>query len=144
MIDRWSAVRFVHVVAAMGWVGGQLLFSGVVVPVLRRELDVGLNRTVMRAAAKRFALIANAGLLPLLAGTGVALAGHRGVSWGTLGEAGYGRLLAIKLVLVVMSVGLAAGHGLLAARRPSAARALARSGLASSLGIVLFATALVP
>jgi hypothetical protein len=32
-------VRFVHVVLAMAWVGGQLLLSLLVLPVLRRRLD---------------------------------------------------------------------------------------------------------
>jgi uncharacterized membrane protein len=32
-------VRFVHVLSAMVWVGGQLLLSLLVLPVLRRRLD---------------------------------------------------------------------------------------------------------
>lgn len=30
----WSIVRFLHVLAAMGWVGGQLMSSVVVLPAL--------------------------------------------------------------------------------------------------------------
>jgi uncharacterized membrane protein len=33
-------VRFIHVLSAMVWVGGQLLLSLLVLPVLRRRLDV--------------------------------------------------------------------------------------------------------
>jgi uncharacterized membrane protein len=32
-------VRFVHVLSAMSWVGGQLLLSLLVLPVLRRRLE---------------------------------------------------------------------------------------------------------
>jgi hypothetical protein len=47
-------------------------------------------------------------------------------------------------VLVVASVALAAVHGMLATKRPGSARPLAIAGLASSVAIVVFATALVP
>ena len=56
----------------------------------------------------------------------------------------HGRLLGTKLVLVLLSVVLAAVHGIIALRRPRRARPLAIAGLATSIGIVVFATALVP
>lgn len=143
-VNSWSLVRCLHVVAAMGWVGGQLLLSVVVLPVLRAEVEVPARGQLVRLTARRFALIANAVLLPALVTTGVALAWHRGVTVSTLGEDGYGRLLAIKLALVVASVVLAAVHGVLALSRPRLARPLALTGLGSSLSIVVFATALVP
>lgn len=52
--------------------------------------------------------------------------------------------LGVKLVLVATSVALAAVHGVLAISRPRLTRPLAIAGLASSLAIVVFATALVP
>ncbi|MCA1702978.1 MAG: DUF4149 domain-containing protein [Actinobacteria bacterium] len=143
-VSRWSLVRFVHVLAAMGWVGGQLFLSVVVLPVLRRTLDPDVRGPVVHRTAERFAAIANAALLPMLVVTGIMLAWHRGVTLASLDDAGYGRLLSIKLVLVVISVGLAASHGVLATRSPRRARPLAIAGLATSLGIVVFATALVP
>ena len=143
-VNGWSIVRFAHVVAAMGWVGGQLLLSAVVLPVMRAELDPVLRGPLVRLTAGRFALIANVVLLPTLLATGTALAWHRGVTLGTFDDPGYGRLLGIKLVLVASSIVLAAVHGTLAAARPRLARPLALMGLATSLAIVLFATALVP
>jgi putative copper export protein len=88
--------------------------------------------------------VANAGVLPLLLITGVSLALHRGVTFATFEEPGYGRLLGIKLVLVLLSVLLAALHGISASKGARGARPLAMAGLASSVGIVVFATALVP
>ena len=143
-VDGWSLVRFSHVVAAMVWVGGQLLLSGIVLPVLRTQLEPAARRPLVRVMAKRFAVVANAVLLPVLLATGIGLAWHRGVTLGSFDDPGYGRLLAIKLVLVAVSIVLAAVHGITAMRRPRLARPLAISGLASSLGIVVFATALVP
>lgn len=145
-IDRWSLVRFVHVIAAMGWVGGQLLLSGVILPALRSATDVGPEQraALARTAGHRFAVISTAALLPTLVVTGVAMAMHRGVSFETLTRGGYGRLLAIKLVLVVASVTLATVHGILVRHHPTPARIAAASGLASSVGVVVFATALVP
>jgi putative copper export protein len=143
-VNGWSLVRFLHVVAAMGWVGGQLLLSAVVLPVLRAELEPAVRGPLVRTTARRFALVANIVLLPVLLGTGIALAWHRGVTLGILDEPGYGRLLGTKLVLVVVSIVLAGAHGALVRARPRTARTLAVTGLASSLGVVVFATALVP
>ena len=143
-VTWWSLVRFVHVLAAMGWVGGQLLLSAVVLPVLRHRLDPEVRAPLVRATATRFAVVANVALLPVLLASGIALAWHRGVTLGTFDDPGYGRLLGIKLVLVVISIGLAAVHGVLATSRPRTARPLGIAGLASSMGIVVFATALVP
>ena len=143
-VNTWSLVRFVHVVAAMGWVGGQLMLSAVVLPVLRSQLPPAVRVPLVRRTAQRFALVANVGLLPALVATGIALAWHRGVTLGSFDDPGYGRLLGIKLVLVVVSIALAAGHGTIAMARPHLARPLAVAGLVSSLAIVVFATALVP
>jgi putative copper export protein len=143
-VSGWTLVRFVHVLAAMGWVGGQLLLSVVVLPVLRQQLEPAVRGPLIRQTAARFAVVANTTLLPLLLVTGVVLASHRGVTLGTFNEGGYGRLLGIKLVLVVASVALAAVHGVVATRRPRTARPLGITSLASSIAIVVFATALVP
>lgn len=143
-MTRWSLVRFTHVLAAMAWVGGQLLLSLVVLPVLRASVGPKERVALVRAAARRFGTIANMVLLPTLIISGVALAWHRGVRFGTLTEEGYGRLLAIKLSLVLVTVCLAGVHGILATRRPRSARPLGIAGLVTSVGIVIFATALVP
>ncbi|WP_436794694.1 DUF4149 domain-containing protein [Actinospongicola halichondriae] len=143
-VNGWSLIRFVHVLSAMGWVGGQLFLSAVLLPVLRRRLPPDERGTLIHETARRFASMANTALLPLLVVSGVAIAWHRGVTFASLGDPGYGRLLAIKLVFVVASIALAAGHGVLASRRPSSARPMAIAGLVSSVAIVVFATALVP
>lgn len=143
-VTAWSLVRFAHVLAAMVWVGGQLLLSGVVLPVVRAELPPAVRGPLIHRTARRFALVANVALLPTLVVSGIALAWHRGVTFGSFADPGYGRLLGIKLLLVVGSVALAALHGVLASRNPMRARPLAVAGLLASVAIVVLATALVP
>jgi putative copper export protein len=143
-VDGWSLVRFAHVTAAMVWVGGQLLLTAVVLPVLRAELPPPARGPLVHRTARRFAFIANVVLLPTLVASGTALAWHRGVTLGSFDDPGYGRLLGAKLVVVTASIALAATHGTLAATRPKLARPLALAGLALSLLIVVLATALVP
>ena len=143
-VNGWSLVRFLHVTAAMGWVGGQLMLSGVVLPVLRSNMEPAARRPLVHATARRFAIISNFGLLPILLITGISLAWHRGVTFASFDDPGYGRLLGIKLILVLVSIALAALHGVLATRNPKSSRPLAIGGLGVSLAIVVFATALVP
>ncbi|HEY9556439.1 MAG TPA: hypothetical protein VIR58_06880 [Acidimicrobiales bacterium] len=144
-ITGWSLIRFLHVLAAMCWVGGQLILSLIVLPALRRSsLAPDVRVPLVRAAAKRFGMVANVVLLPTLLATGLALAAHRHLSWEILGNPGYGRLFSIKMVLVVTAVALAAIHGIVASRRPTSARPLAIASLVASVSIVVFATALVP
>ncbi len=140
----WSLVRFLHVVAAMVWVGGQLLLSGVVLPVLRSHLDAETRAPLVGATARRFAAVANIVVLPVSLATGLALAWHRGVALESFSRPGYGRLLSIKLVLVLVAVVMAALHGVLAGRDPGKARSTAIGALGASLLVVVFATALVP
>lgn len=144
-MSPWSLVRFAHVLAATGWVGGQLILSGVVVPAVRATVEAPADRaTLLRDTGRRFASIANLALLPTLVTTGLGLVWHRQVAVSDLGSTTYGRLLAAKLVLVAASVTLAAAHGSIARRRTGASRGLAIGGLLASIGIVALATALVP
>ena len=70
-MDEWTVIRFLHVVALVFFVGGQLALAVAIVPVLRgREDD-----SAMRAVARRFG-IASVVALALLIATGVAMAGH--------------------------------------------------------------------
>ena len=140
----WSVIRFLHVLGAIGWIGGQVALSAVVVPVVRRQVSSPTDRAaLMQGTGKRFARLANAILLPTIVATGVALALHRRIDFTDLGASTYGRLFATKLTLVTASIGLAAAHGITVRRSPRRSRPLAVAGLIASVSIVLFATALV-
>ncbi|GAA1733230.1 hypothetical protein GCM10009734_43170 [Nonomuraea bangladeshensis] len=136
-------VRFLHVLGAALWVGGQLSVSLVLLPPARRLLDEQRRGQVLSAVGRRFGLLTAAVFLPVQLATGVAIAWHKGVTWASLAEPGYGRILAAKLVLFCAVMAAAGAHGwLTGAGRPRLARVMAVTSLVGSLGVVLLATAL--
>jgi len=143
MLGLWSLVRFVHVVGAVVWLGGQLTISALVLPAARRRLAVGDRADLMRVVGMRFGIATVTVLIPLQVATGLALAWHKGVTVAALADPGYGRTLAGKLVafaLVMLAVG---AHGWAnGVGRRTLARALAVASLVGSFGVVLLATAL--
>ncbi|MEV4555350.1 hypothetical protein ACI2LC_15135 [Nonomuraea wenchangensis] len=139
----WSVVRFLHVLGAALWVGGQLSVSLVLLPLARRLLDEQRRGQVLSAVGRRFGLLTAAVFLPVQLATGVAIAWHKGVTWASLTEPGYGRILAAKLLLFGAVMAAAGAHGwLTGAGRPRLARVMAVTSLVGSLGVVLLATAL--
>lgn len=139
----WSVVRFLHVLGAALWVGGQLTVSLVVLPLARRLLDEQRRGQVLTAVGRRFGLLTVAAFLPVQLVTGVAIAWHKGVTWASLTDPGYGRILAAKLLLFCAVMAAAGLHGWASGTaRPRLARALAVTSLVGSLGVVLLATAL--
>lgn len=144
MIDLWTVVRFLHVVGAIIWVGGQLTVTVVLLPIAQQELGLTDRANVLRGVGKRFARITAVVFLPLQIGTGLLLAIHSGVTWASLLEPGYGRILVAKVLLFALVMAAATAHGIFQARRePRAARAASLSALVGSLGVVLLATMLV-
>jgi len=142
-INAWAVVRFFHVLAAVFWVGGQLMLSVVVVPLLRRHGGPVLTREMAAAAGRRFGTVTSFGLFPVLVVTGVLLAWHEGVRWANLGTTTYGQVLRTKVIVVGVTFALATAHGVVARRLPrSAGRILAIITLALSIWIVLLATTL--
>lgn len=143
MIDIHTVVRFVHVLGAVLWVGGQLTLTLVVVPLARRSLAPDRRVEVLRAVGRRFGMLTGAVFLPLQVGTGVLLARWHGVTWAALAHPGYGRLLAAKLCLFAFVMAAAATHGVAQGRgRPVLARGASMASLVGSVGVVLLATGL--
>jgi hypothetical protein len=102
-------MRFVHVVGAIVWVGGQLTLALVVTPALRAAVAGPAQVAAMRDIGRRFAAVANLIVLPLQLSTGLALAWHRGVVLSSFSAPGYGRALGVKLILVAAAVAAVAG-----------------------------------
>lgn len=143
--DIWTAVRFFHVGSAILWVGGQLTLSLIVRPAAARLLEDQTRVDLVSDMGSRFARIAGAGLIPLLLATGIALAYHRGVTFGALAVPGYGRTLAVKITLALVSFVVAGLHGMTAVRSSTRAiRIVGMSGAVVSVVVVLLAVSLVP
>ncbi|MBB2910119.1 putative membrane protein [Streptosporangium becharense] len=139
----WAVVRFLHVLSAALWVGGQLTVSLVVLPLARSLLDEQRRGRMLHAVGRRFGMFTGAVFLPVQLGTGVAIAWHKGVTWASLAQPGYGRILAAKLALFCAVMAAAGLHGwATGAGRPGFARAMAVTALVGSVGVVLLATAL--
>jgi uncharacterized membrane protein len=141
VIDFWTVLRFVHVLGAIIWVGGQLTITLVVLPPVRGMLAAAQRANVLRAVGKRFALVTFALFLPMQIGTGVLLARHYGVTWASLVQPGYGRVLAVKLILFALVMVAATLHGVAQGKgQADKARAASIAAQIGSLGIVLLAT----
>jgi uncharacterized membrane protein len=104
----WTAIRFVHVLSAISWVGVQLtLFA--LFPVLRRRLEDDQFRVVARSAGMRLGIVA-AVALPALLLSGIALASHQ--------VSGSERAwVTAKLVIWALVLACFAGHALTASRQ---------------------------
>jgi hypothetical protein len=124
-------------------VGGQVLLSLLLLPVLRRRLPDQTRAPLTREIGLRFGLFTIAVFLPVQVATGVALAAHRGVTLASLRQPGYERTLGEKRALFGVVPLLSGGHGVAVGRGRDRAcaghRHAARSG-----GVVLLATMLVP
>jgi putative copper export protein len=101
-------VRFVHLMSAAYWLGGLVMLAMVVVVGIR-VLEREALRTLLVPLARTFSWGAVvAGLL--LAGTGYLLASRRLSGVEALSSTSYGRRLALKLLLVVLTLAATALH----------------------------------
>jgi uncharacterized membrane protein len=144
MVSWWSLLRFVHVLSAAVWVGGQLTLSALLLPVLRRRLPANLRASMTTSIGRRFGFYTLAVFVPVQVGSGIGLAIQHGVTWHALAQPGYGRTLSAKLAVFVVVMVLSGLHGWAhGTGRTAHARALALGSLIGSCVIVLLATALV-
>jgi uncharacterized membrane protein len=145
MFSIWTLVRFVHVLAAVLWVGGQLTLSLIVRRAAASILQDQSRSALFQTIGQVFGRVSTFVLIPVLLGTGLALIYRRGVELGALTVGSYGQILTTKIVLAFLSFGLAAAHGMVAARAPGRrARLVGIAGGVVSVAVVLLATALVP
>ncbi|BBY55539.1 hypothetical protein H7J07_10175 [Mycobacterium koreense] len=144
MLDLWTVVRFLHVLGAIIWVGGLLTITVVVLPPVYEVLTAVADRAMLvRRVGLRFATITWTVFIPLQIATGVMLAYAHGVTWGSLLQPGYGRVLATKITLFVAVMAASTVHGFLQRnRRPRYARIASIGALTGSVGIIFLATML--
>lgn len=106
----WAGlVLWLHLLAAILWVGGQLFLVLVVLPVLRRELPESARLRVV-AAGRRFSVI-SAGALAVLVVSGLLNAAVHGISWSIVRGTAWGHVLVAKAALVGLVIVLTAIHG---------------------------------
>jgi putative copper resistance protein D len=104
-----NVLIWLHIVAAVAWIGGMIFLSLVLVPEFRRAGLVGERLVIFRAVARRFrALVWLA--MALLIGSGVILLGQRGLVFTK--PSSWPGPFQVKLVLVAGLVGLTLSHDL--------------------------------
>jgi uncharacterized membrane protein len=125
-------IRWVHIVAAAVWVGGQITVAALV-PALRKT---GATTEQIRAAARRFGVVAWTAIGVSVA-TGIIQLIR--LDYPTRGNTA----LAIKLLLVGIAVAVAWFHQIIARNAPPALRGLLEGSLlVLALAIVAAAVAL--
>ncbi len=112
MIDTWTVIRWIHLIAAITWIGGMIFLILVVVPVLRVSVPSPEERTLLTGrVGRRYGIISAVALATLIA-TGFLNAEHAQVDWGDLRATEYGETLLIKLILVAFVVVITLVHSL--------------------------------
>ena len=107
-----------HILAACVWVGGMVFLAVAVLPVLRRAPYQAVAVPLIHAVALQFRWVAW-GTLALLVASGIANLHFRGLGWtevrsGSVWRTEFGHILAVKLALVVLILGISAWHDLVA------------------------------
>ncbi len=92
-------VAWLHVLAAVSWIGGMIFLSLVLAPVFRREGFDAERAELFRTIARRFRTVAW-GAIAILLSTGPVLVSYRGIPVGD--PLSWPRVLGLKLGLVAV------------------------------------------
>ena len=116
---------WLHVLAAVSWIGGTIFLSVVLVPVLRREPFASQRALLFRTIARRFRVVVW-GAIAVLLFTGPSLLHQRGIS--ITDPSGWPMVLATKLGLVTTALLLTLIHDLILGPRVGQIRQLPVEG----------------
>lgn len=105
---------WLHILAAIVWIGGMVFLGAVLVPVLRTDRFKPLRTPMLYETALRFRWVGWV-MLGLLIVTGFLNIWLRGYAWSALlttsfWQSGWGTVLGWKLVFVTIVLGMSAVH----------------------------------
>ncbi len=134
---------WIHVLAAMVWIGGMAFLSLVLVPALRCVDNPALRVDFLKLVGRRFRVAAWGSILVLI-GTGLTNLVLLG-QWPSF-QTAFGRLLVIKLLAVGLMLAVTTFHDVIASVRLRSSMGvvkwLPRAGLVLGLVVVLCAVSL--
>jgi putative copper export protein len=107
------AFHFLHLIAAIVWVGGQVFLGLVMAPVLRRAMPVKDRLPISLAIAQRFKRVSHTALAVLLL---TGLWSIRYVFFAGIDSfffTSYGRIFAVKMILLALFLVLGVLHDVL-------------------------------
>ena len=150
---------WLHVLAAVSWIGGTIFLSVVLMPVLKREPFASQRSLLFQTVARRFRIVVW-GAITILLLTGFPLLHQRGIP--IMNPSGWSMILSVKLGLVAILLLLTLAHDLIIGPRvgrilqiPAESRTsfdhamvawspwIARASLVLTLAVLLAAVVLV-
>jgi copper resistance protein D len=112
----WSWIRWIHLVSAIAWIGGQLFILIVLLPIMRTTLPRDERVLVFAQVGRRYATVSWVALTLLII-TGFLNGQRRSVDWEHLTRSGYGQILFTKLIFVAIIIVVTLVHALYFGRR---------------------------
>jgi uncharacterized membrane protein len=104
-----TLMLWLHVLAAVAWVGGMIFLTLVVVPVERGVQDPRLRYDLVNKIGIRFKYLGWGSIIILII-TGLYNALQKISSWDALVSTGYGKTLLIKVTFVAVMISLSLLH----------------------------------
>ncbi len=129
----YQILVYVHVLAALFWLGGMFFLAAVGAPALRSLESAQLRARLFHALGVRFRRSAWVAIVVLVV-TGIWILHQRGVlRWAVMGDpvwwgTPWGRALFWKLVTVILMVSLSAVHDFVLGPRASRAAGVSEEG----------------
>jgi putative copper resistance protein D len=111
MINPWldTVVLWIHILAAISWVGGMIFVAFILGPHVRRTVPPEERTALMAAVGQRFSFLGWSAIFTLIC-TGVYNAARFLGSWDALWGTTFGHLLLVKIGLFLVMIGLSIAH----------------------------------
>lgn len=111
MINPWldTLVLWIHILAAISWVGGMIFVAFIAGPYIRRTFPPAERTPLMAAIGQRFSYLGWSAIFTLIA-TGIYNAVRFLRSWENLWHTEFGHILLAKISLVAIMIALSITH----------------------------------
>src|SRR5215831_19611878 len=105
MINPWldTLVLWIHILAAVSWVGGMIFVAFIVGPYVRRTFPTAERTPLIAAVGQRFSYLGWSAIFTLIA-TGIYNAVRFLRTWDNLLHTEFGQILLAKIALIVVMI----------------------------------------